>query len=123
MLIGPVSLVFCGHLEDTVKLDGAALAISMINVICISVAQGLGTACDTFFSQSYGSRNRKQMGLYMQRAICIVFLASIVVITVSINMELILNILGQDSDVAALTGRYMLIFVPGAIAFFIYIVL
>ena len=29
MIIGPISLIFCGHLGDAIKLDGAALAISV----------------------------------------------------------------------------------------------
>ena len=31
MIIGPISLIFCGHLSDAIKLDGAALAISVSN--------------------------------------------------------------------------------------------
>ena len=29
MLIGPISLIFCGHLGDAIQLDGAALGISV----------------------------------------------------------------------------------------------
>ena len=29
MLIAPVSLIFCGHLGDPIKLDGAAMGISV----------------------------------------------------------------------------------------------
>jgi len=123
MIIGPISLIFCGHLGSATKLDGAALAISMINATCISVGQGMGTACDTFFSQSYGSKNRKKVGLYMQKAILIFMLALIVCITININMELLLRLMGQDPEVALLAGRYMLIFIPGAIGFFLYIIL
>ena len=32
MIIGPISLIFCGHLGTAVKLDGAALAISVSTV-------------------------------------------------------------------------------------------
>ena len=32
MIIGPVSLIFCGHLGDAIQLDGAALAI------CVSIS-------------------------------------------------------------------------------------
>merc|ERR1712038_459962 len=109
MIIGPISLIFCGHLGSATKLDGAALAISMINATCISVGQGMGTACDTFFSQSYGSKNRKKVGLYLQKAVLIFMLALIVCLTLNINMELLLRLLGQEHDVARLAGRYMLL--------------
>ena len=29
MIMGPISLIFCGHLGDKIQLDGAALAISV----------------------------------------------------------------------------------------------
>ena len=29
MMITPISLIFCGHLGDPIKLDGAALGISV----------------------------------------------------------------------------------------------
>ena len=29
LLLSPVALIFCGHLGDTIQLDGAALAISV----------------------------------------------------------------------------------------------
>ena len=31
MVLGPISLIFCGHLGDPIQLDGAALAISVSN--------------------------------------------------------------------------------------------
>ena len=100
MIIGPISLIFCGHLGTAVKLDGAALAISvsaveiyatstcdvtatkgmciflffkLINATCIAVGQGLGTACDTFFSQTFGSSNKKLVGVYMQKGKLLLF--------------------------------------------------
>ena len=53
MVLGPISLIFCGHLGDPIQLDGAALAISVSNPnevcgkgmfsvvsICLSVNRG-----------------------------------------------------------------------------------
>ncbi|ELU15609.1 hypothetical protein CAPTEDRAFT_201272 [Capitella teleta] len=45
-------MVFCGHLGDNLMLDAVALAITGISSCCLSVAQGLGTACDTYFAQT-----------------------------------------------------------------------
>ena len=93
MLVAPISVIFCGHLGNAEELDGAALAVSVraeslinwfhrafysdifcalilfqiINVSYICTAQGLATACDTFFSQSFGGSNKKLVGVYMQR--------------------------------------------------------
>ena len=32
LLLSPVALIFCGHLGDTIQLDGAALAISVSTI-------------------------------------------------------------------------------------------
>ncbi|ELU15421.1 hypothetical protein CAPTEDRAFT_224570 [Capitella teleta] len=123
MIIGPISLMFCGHLADPILLDGAAMSISMINATCIGVGQGLGTACDTFFSQSFGSVNKKNVGVNMQRAMYIFLLTLIPCYVIHMNIEPILVALGQDPRIARLTGQYMLIFMPGALSFFMYIIL
>lgn len=123
MIMGPISLMFCGHLGDPILLDGAALSMSMINATCIAIGQGLGTACDTFFSTTFGSDNKKKVGVYVQKAMLIFMLGVIPCIALHLNMEAFLRAVGQEERVAHLTGRYMLIFIPGSVSFFMYIVL
>lgn len=123
MIMGPISLIFCGHLGDKIELDGAALAMSMMNATCMAIGQGLGTACDTFFSQTYGSKNKKQVGVYAQRALYIFLLALLPCFAIHLNMENFLKAVGQNPDVSRLAGTYILIFMPGALAFFVYVIL
>ncbi|KAK2174353.1 hypothetical protein NP493_810g01019 [Ridgeia piscesae] len=123
MLIGPISLIFCGHLGDPIQLDGAALGISMINVTCVAIAQGLGTACDTFFSQTFGSNNKKLVGVYVQKAVYIFLLALMPCYAIHLNLGSFLRLVGQNPEVSRLAGRYMVIFMPGALSVFMYIVL
>ena len=40
----------------------------MINVMGTSVAVGLATACDTLFSQIYGSNNKRKLGVVLIRS-------------------------------------------------------
>ncbi|KAI0220142.1 Multidrug and toxin extrusion protein 1 [Lamellibrachia satsuma] len=115
MLVGPISLIFCGHLGDRIQLDGAALGISMINVTCISIAQGLGSACDTFFSQTFGSKNKKLVGVYVQKAMYIFLLVLMPCYAVHLNLGSFLPLMGQNPEVSRLAGRYMVIFMPGAL--------
>ncbi|KAK2174351.1 hypothetical protein NP493_810g01016 [Ridgeia piscesae] len=123
MLIGPISLIFCGHLGDPIQLDGAALGISMINVTSTAIALGLGTACDTFFSQTFGSRNKKLMGVYAQKAVYIFLLVLMPCFAVHLNFGSFLALVGQHPEVSRLAGRYLVIFMPGALSFFMYIIL
>ena len=76
MVLTQTALVFCNHLHDETQLAGAALGVSMINCVCLPVALGMGTACDTLFSQSYGRNDKLSIGLYAQKATIIFLLVS-----------------------------------------------
>ena len=119
-----VSLIFCGHYpKDTaLVLEGAGLAISVITLTAFLVMMGMGSAMDTLATQAYGAGSYKKVGVYLQRGLIIHALALLVVLSLWLNIESILNLLHQPPcaiqyTVSFLRGFYFAL--PALLGFYL----
>ena len=118
----PVAQMFAGHLGK-VELDALALANSMINILGWASLQGYGSVCDTVFSQTFGSKNHKYMGVYLQRCLILHFFLVTILLIIFFNMEYILLLAGQNAEVAHVASHYLLMFSPSVVAMSLYFIL
>ncbi|KAM8814163.1 multidrug and toxin extrusion protein 1 isoform 1-T1 [Rhynchonycteris naso] len=118
-LISFISSVFCGHLGK-LELDAVTLAIAVINVTGISVGFGLCSACDTLMSQTYGSPNKKHVGVILQRSTLVLLLCCFPCWALFLNTQQILLLFRQDPEVSRLTHTYVMVFIPALPATFLY---
>uniref|UniRef100_A0A7N8YC22 Multidrug and toxin extrusion protein n=1 Tax=Mastacembelus armatus TaxID=205130 RepID=A0A7N8YC22_9TELE len=94
-----VVTMFCGRLGNEV-MAGYGLASATINVTTAATGYGLGLACDTLVSQTFGGKNLLRVGVILQRGIIILLLFCLPCWGLLINAQAILLCLGQDPEVA-----------------------
>uniref|UniRef100_A0A672H066 Multidrug and toxin extrusion protein n=1 Tax=Salarias fasciatus TaxID=181472 RepID=A0A672H066_SALFA len=94
-----VVTMFCGRLGNDV-MAGYGLASAAINVSTAATGTGLGLACDTLVSQTFGGKNLLRVGVILQRGIIILLLFCLPCWGLLINAQPILLYLGQDPEVA-----------------------
>ncbi|CAL8084294.1 unnamed protein product [Calicophoron daubneyi] len=110
-LLGPVSVAFCGHLGKT-QLATVGLSTSVFNVAGMFVVNGLVTASDTIFAQTYGSPHKSRLEAQLKKTMILITMCCVICCSMYICCEPILLLLGQNPLVAKLTSEYLLYLIP-----------
>ncbi|XP_076590616.1 multidrug and toxin extrusion protein 1-like isoform X1 [Chaetodon auriga] len=114
-----VVTMFCGRLGNEV-MAGYGLASATINVTTAATGYGLGLACDTLVSQTFGGKNLLRVGVILQRGIVILLLFCLPCWGLLINAEAVLLCMGQDPEVARIAQLYITGFLPAVPAMFLH---
>ena len=104
--IGLVGIIFVGHI-GTHELVAASLGNMLANIMGFSVGIGFASAMDTLCTQAYGARNYFMLGTICQRSILILGCLCLPLGAIWMYAAEILVFIGQQPEVAELTGTYM----------------
>ncbi|XXG59645.1 hypothetical protein AAC387_Pa04g1694 [Persea americana] len=111
-----ISVMFVGHLGE-LALSSASLATSFATVTGFSLLLGMGSALDTLCGQAYGAKQYQLLGVYMQRAIFVLIIASIPLSVIWAYMGSILVCMGQDPEISMEAQLYARWMIPSLFAY------
>ncbi|XP_057830778.2 protein DETOXIFICATION 27 [Cryptomeria japonica] len=111
-----VTQAFAGHIGD-LELAAISIASTVIVGFNFGLFLGMGSALETLCGQAFGARKYHLLGLYMQRAWIVLFGVAILLLPLYIFATPILKILGQPDDIAELTGKVSIWFIPQHFSF------
>ncbi|PUZ61232.1 hypothetical protein GQ55_4G259200 [Panicum hallii var. hallii] len=115
-LIQMVSVMFVGHLGE-LPLAGASMASSFAAVTGFSLLLGMASALDTLCGQAFGAGQYHLLGIYMQRAMLLLTLASVPLAVAWFYTGRILLLFGQDPAMAAEAGAFARWMIPALFAY------
>lgn len=92
-----ISISYVGRLTDSMHLDACSLASIVLNILCMSLFQGMLSASDTLSPQAFALGNRKEVGLLLMRSYvaCLILVIPINLLAITFLRNLLLAI-GED---------------------------
>ena len=94
VLLDVVSMMFVGHLGDTSVVAGLGLATAFRNIFGSLIILGLNFTLITFVSQSYGHKDLKMCGNYLNRARVLIILVCVPISLVMISSGSLFKLAG-----------------------------
>ncbi|XP_051142758.1 protein DETOXIFICATION 35-like [Andrographis paniculata] len=110
-IIDSISTMFVGHLGN-IELAAFSVAHSVIIFFSYGLLLGMGSALETLCGQAFGAGKLEMVGTYTQRSMLILFLSCIFLLPLYIFASPLLKLLGQEQDVAELSGPFAMLTIP-----------
>ncbi|KAJ6852497.1 protein DETOXIFICATION 48-like [Iris pallida] len=109
-----ISMLFLGYLGE-LELAGGSLSIGFANITGYSVLSGLAMGMEPICGQAFGAKQRKLLGLTLQRTILLLLSASVPISFLWLNMDGILRWSGQDRDISSAAQLFITVSIPDLI--------
>ncbi|CAK9185061.1 unnamed protein product [Ilex paraguariensis] len=106
-----VTSMFAGHLGE-IELSAISISGSVIGTFAFGFLLGMGSALETLCGQAFGAGQVYLLGVYMQRSWIILWVTCIILLPIYIFATPILKLLGQEDDIANLSGIYTIQTIP-----------
>lgn len=103
--------VFLGH-QGELNLAGGSLGFSFANVTGFAVLYGISAAMEPICGQAFGAKNFKLLHKTLLMAVLLLFLISIPISFLWLNVDKILISFGQREDISLIAKRYLLYLLP-----------
>ncbi|KAJ7559509.1 hypothetical protein O6H91_04G088500 [Diphasiastrum complanatum] len=111
-----VSIMFVGHF-GALALSSSSLANSIASVTGTSLLMGMASALETLCGQAYGAKQYRMLGIFLQRAILVLYLTSLPIAVLWWNMGNLLKAVGQDPEIAVAAEEYARWLIPSLFAY------
>ncbi|KAJ7969901.1 Protein DETOXIFICATION [Quillaja saponaria] len=111
-LLNSSSTIYAGHLGD-LELSAISLYYGVLNNLIFGLLFGMSNALGMLCGQAYGAGKVESLGVYLQRSwIVLLLTCMIILLPIYIFAAPVLKLLGQEKDIANLTGKYTLFMIP-----------
>lgn len=106
-----IVLFYANHLhttsDKTVVFAGISMSNMFINVSFLSLLIGMTTSVETLCSQHNGAKNYIEVGVVLQRSICVIGVMVFPVLCIWYFVEDIFLYLGTDQAICSIMGKYI----------------
>ncbi|KAM3319950.1 protein DETOXIFICATION 35 isoform X1 [Capsicum chacoense] len=109
--VNSLTNIFVGHLGN-IELSAISIAQTVISTFSFGFMMGMGSALETLCGQAYGAGQVHMLGIYMQRSIIILLATCVILLPMYLFATPVLELLGQETAIAELSGRYTMFLIP-----------